>query len=162
MSFEESSTSEDERMGEYSVSSSCDGESQPPKKSAKKPSHTPLAFNDTANKEHVKTLRSAKTMRAWKTKTVDWIADTFGNGSSHVKQVISGRYRDLDWSRKQLARAGERVIALFDKVALRESLGDQISKENKRAMLESESRDLATIRISLHVIRLGADGARRY
>ena len=161
VSFDESSTSEEGDPGEYSVSSTDDETDPPPRKSSKKSSAPPLAFDDAA-KEHVKALRSAKTMREWKSKTVDWIADTFGNGSSHIKQVISGRYRDLDWSRKQLARAGERVIALFDKVALRESLGDEVSRENKKAMLKSESLDLANIRISLHVIRLGADGARRY
>ena len=48
--------------------------------------------------------------------------------AAHIKQVIAGRFRDLDWSRKHLARAGERVIALYDKVALRESLGDQVSR----------------------------------
>ena len=161
VSFDESSSSNEGDPGEYSVSSTDDEADPPPRKSSKKSSAPPLAFDDAA-KEHVKALRSAKTMREWKPKTVDWIADTFGNGSSHIKQVVSGRYRDLDWSRKQLARAGERVIALFDKVALRESLGDQVSRENKKAMLESESRDLANIRISLHVIRLGADGAKRY
>ena len=93
---------------------------------------------------------------------MDWIAKTFGNGSSHIQQVVAGRHKDLTWSRAQLARAGERIITLYDKVALRESLGDQVSKAAKRDMLESEFRALASIRISLHVIRLGADGAHRF
>ena len=159
--FEASSSSDDDRDGEYSVSSSDQDDEPPPKKSSKKTSRPAITFDEAA-KDHVKALRSAKSLRDWKSKTVEWVAETFGNGSTHIKQVIAGRFRDLDWSRKQLARAGERVIALYDKVKLRESLGDQVSREHKKTMLASESRDLATIRISLHVIRLGADGARRY
>ena len=75
---------------------------------------------------------------------------------------MAGRHKDLTWSRAQLARAGERIIALYDKVALRESLGDQVSRDAKRNILESEFCALASIRISLHIIRLGAEGAHRF
>lgn len=161
VSFEDSSSSDDKLDGEYSVSSSDDDDTPAPKKSKPSKSRPPLALDDAAV-EHTKALRSAKSMREWKTKTINWIADNFGNGSPHIKQIVAGRFRNLDWSRKQLSRAAERIIALYDKVALRESLGDQVSRDNKKAMLASESSALADIRISLHVIRLGAEGARRY
>ena len=160
VSFVDSSSSDAKDDGEYSVSSSDDEPNPaPPKKP--KVSRPPLVLDDAAS-EHVKALRASKSIRGWKSKTVEWISENFGNGSSHIKQVVAGRFQNLDWSRKQLSRAAERIIALYDKVALRESLGDQVSRENKRSMLESESRALADIRISLHVIRLGAEGARRY
>lgn len=62
--------------------------------------------------------------------------------------------RDLDWSRSQLADVGERIIALYDKVALREEMGDTISTAAKKDLLKSEFRDFTHIRLSLHVICL--------
>ena len=161
VSFDVTSSSDDKDDGGYSVSSSDDDDAPPRKSSRSTKSLPPLVLDDAAT-EHTKSLRSAKSVREWKPKTVDWISDNFGNGSAHIKQVVAGRFQNLDWSRKQLARTGERIIALFDKVALRESLGDEIASKTKTAMIASESRALADIRISLHVIRLGAEGARRY
>ena len=80
----------------------------------------------------------------------------------HITTVVAGRHKNLDWSRAQLARAGERIVTLYDKVALRESLGDQVSKDAKFAMFASEFHEFASIRISLHVIRLGDEGAQRF
>ena len=161
VTFDVSSSSDDKDDGEYSVSSSDDGDA-PPRKAKKATKDLPPLVLDAAATEHTKALRAAKSVREWKSKTVEWISDNFGNGSSHIKQVVAGRFQNLDWSRKQLARTGERIIALFDKVALRESLGDEIASKTKATMIERESRALADIRISLHVIRLGAEGARRY
>ena len=56
---------------------------------------------------------------------------------------------DLD-----LADVGERIIALYDKVALREEMGDTISAAAKKDLLKSEFRDFTHIRLSLHVICL--------
>ena len=95
VSFEESSTSENDELGEYSMSSSEDETERPRKRPLRNRLAPPLLTFDDMVKEHIKTLRSARTMRDWKSKTVDWITDTFGNGSSHIKQVISGRFRDL-------------------------------------------------------------------
>ena len=156
VSFNVSSSSEKED-GEYSVSSS-DEEPPPDTKRQRNESRDPLSV-DPATKLHLRAIKSAKHVREIPSAAVDWIANTFVNGSSHIRQIVAGRHKDLDWSRSQLARVGERVIALYDKVALREQMGDKVSADAKKALLESEFHDFANIRLSLHVIRLGEAGA---
>ena len=151
------SSSSDKESGEYSVSSS-DDEPAPAQKRQRNEHRDPLTV-DSAVKLHLRAIKSAKHVRDYPSAAVDWIANSFVNGSSHIRQIVAGRHKDLDWSRSQLARVGERIIALYDKVALREQMGDKVSAEAKKALLKSEFRDFANIRLSLHVIRLGEAGA---
>ena len=151
------SSSSDKESGEYSVSSS-DDEPAPEQKRQRDEQRDPLTV-DGATKLHLRAIKSAKHVRDYPSAAVDWIANTFVNGSTHIRQIVAGRHKDLDWSRSQLARVAERIIALYDKVALREQMGDKISAEAKKALLKSEFRDFANVRLSLHVIRLGEVGA---
>ena len=156
VTFDVSSSSEKE-SGEYSVSSS-DDEPAPEQKRKRDEQRDPLTV-DGATKLHLRAVKSSKHVRDYPSAAVDWIANTFVNGSSHIRQIVAGRHKDLDWSRSQLARVAERIIALYDKVALREQMGDKVSADAKKELLKSEFRDFANIRLSLHVIRLGEVGA---
>ena len=151
------SSSSDKESGEYSVSSS-DDDAAPAQKRQRNQHRGPITVDDST-KLHLRAIKSAKHVREYPSAAVDWIANTFVNGSTHIRQIVAGRHKDLDWSRSQLARVGERIIALYDKVALRERMGDKISAEAKKALLKSEFSDFANVRLSLHAIRLGEAGA---
>ena len=161
VSFDVDDSSSDDDSGEYSVSSDEDGDAAPPKKRKDSADHTPLAL--TANvRENIRALKSCKHIKDMNLRVADWLADTFVQGSSHIRQVVAGRHRDINWSRSELAKICERVIYLYDKVELREKMGDQVSQKAKTAMLESECVSFAQIRTSLHIIRLGEARAASY
>ena len=156
------SSSSDDKSGEYSVSSTEEeNEAVPPKKRKEETDQIPLAT--TLNtKENVRVLKQCKHIKDMNLRVADWLADTFVQGSPHIRQVVEGRHRDINWSRAELSKICERVIHLYDKVELREKMGDQVSKKAKSALLESESTTFAQIRTSLHVIRLGEARAASY
>ena len=103
-----------------------------------------------------------KTVTDLDARTVDWISDLFCNNSSHIRRIVEGRFKDVAWCRGELKYACAQLLALFDKAALREESGDQLSREAKRNLLKSESRMFAEVRLSLHVLRLGRAGASRF
>ena len=158
----EDSSSSDNDSREYSVSSTDEeGEPTPPKKRKDAAAQTPLVTTPNVT-ENVRALKQNKHIKDMNPRVADWLADTFVQGSSHIRQVVEGKHRDINWSRAELAKICERVIYLYDKVDLREKMGDQISKHAKSALLESEYSTFAKIRTSLHVIRLGEARAASY
>ena len=159
VTFDVDSSTDQDGSAEYSVSSSEEEAIAPTKKA--KEQRPPLKI-DTAAEEGLRSLRSMKNVRELSARAVDWITDTFVNGSTHVRQIVAGRHRDLDWSRSQLSRVGERIIALYDQVAMRERMGDRVAASAREDLLASEWRAFANIRLSLHIIRLGEAGASSF
>jgi len=159
----DTSSSDDEDSDEYSVSSSED-EAKEAAPAAKKPRKAmdPQLTVDSGVREHLRSIRKAKDIKDLHGRTVDWISDTFCNGSTHIGEITAGKHRDLAWSRAQLSKVCGRIIALYDKVALREKTADHVSRKAKKAQLKSEFVDFANIRTRLHVIRLGEVRADRY
>ena len=159
---EDSSSSSGDDSREYSVSSTEEeDETAPPKKRKDCALQTPLATTPNVE-ENIRALKQNKHIKDMNPRVADWLADTFVQGSSHIRQVVEGKHRDIHWSRSELAKICERVIYLYDKVNLREKMGDQISKVAKNALLKSEYTTFAQIRTSLHVLRLGEARAASY
>ena len=162
VSFDVDDSSSDNGSDEYSVSSTEDeDEAAPLKKRKDTEAHEPLVVTPNV-KDNIRALKSCEHIKDMNPRVADWLADTFVQGSSHVRQVVEDRHRDINWSRSELAKICERVIHLYDKVELREKMGDQISKNAKKALLDSECITFAQIRTSLHVIRLGEARAASY
>ena len=68
----------------------------------------------------------------------------------------------ITWSRKQLKEATMKIIALYDKVAIREQTAEHLSQKAAEALIQSEFRHAADIRMHIHTIRLGESYAQSF
>lgn len=134
---------------------------RPRKKQKRAKAYEPITVDREAE-SHLRRIRKMKTVTDLDARTVDWISDLFCNNSSHIRQIVEGKHKDIAWSRGELKFACAQLLALFDKAKLREESGDQLSRAAKKSLLKSESRMFAQVRLSLHVLRLGRAGANRF
>ena len=138
-----------------------DGSAPRDRKRKRAPEYVPLSI-DRETESHLRRIKKMKSVTDLDARTVDWISDLFCNNSSHIRQIVEGKHRDIAWSRGELKFACAQLLALFDKAKLREESGDQLSREAKKNLMKSESHMFAEVRLSLHVLRLGRAGANRF
>ena len=101
-------------------------------------------------------FRAAKSAQDLEDRSVNWIADTFCNGSPHIRDIVNGKVKkDLPWSRLELTKICQRIVSLFEKVDLREKTADQLSAKTRKSLQQSESREFSEVSIALHSLRLG-------
>ena len=122
---------------------------------------SPLA-TDPAVQGHLRRIKGLKKVQDLDLRTVDWITDLFSNNSNHIRRVVDGTHRDVNWARQEFKHACVYILSLWQKVRDREEAVDALAAKTKAAMLKSEFRLLAEIRENLHVIRLGRIGAARF
>ena len=56
----------------------------------------------------------------------------------------------------------QRIVALFEKVELREKTADQLSAKTRKSLQKSESKAFSEISIALHALRLGEVRSREF
>ena len=95
---------------------------------------SPLA-TDPAVQGHLRRIKGLKKVQDLDLRTVDWITDLFSNNSNHIRRVVDGTHRDVNWARQEFKHACVYILSLWQKVRDREEAGDALAAKTKATTL---------------------------
>lgn len=156
------SVSSSSSSSESSSDSSSSDEDEPAKektKSSKGPRELKL---NAETRKVIERLRKCRNVGDLDNRTVNWIADTFCSGSSHIQKIVKGRVKDPAHCKAELKVACAAILSLYDRVEIRQNLAASIAKEKRADLIKSESEGFDKLVVSLHLLRIGKAGADRF
>ena len=117
---------------------------------------------DDRVRENLQLIRRAKTPADLDARAIAWITDEFAGGSPHIQAICNGTIRDPDWSQAEFDKACREILHTCELSEDRQKYADGLSATAKEAMLKRESKAYDNICITLHLIRIGKAGAKRF